>query len=388
MTGSSGPSPSGPTASAWRPSGTRGRSGSGTPAAGGRSGPSAWTRETGRLEGGLSWSPDGRRLASAAEDGLVRIWDPETGRETARIAQKARSVAWSPDGTRIALGLVVTSGWRSAPGTPGPSGCEGRSSGNGAGSTASAWSPDSRRLAAISDLFRRGLAQVAADRLGRHERREGLPGRPRRGAAIDRLQPRRHAGGDGRRGGGSCGCSTRRMAGSTPPCSPGPSDVTGLAFSPDGRRLYAAGWGMGGVKVFDPARDPRGRRRPGLARADRGPDLRSRGPPDPRHRLAAGGMLASADPVDRHVRRDRAVLSRDGLPPLAPRGLRLQSRRRSAGGADATGPGRSSGSGTWPSGGRSPRCGDRAGRSRPSRSAPTAGRWRPRRPAGRTGGRS
>ena len=49
------------------------------------------------------------------------------------------------------------------------------------------------------------------------------------------------------------------MAGSTPPCSPGATNVSGLAFSPDGRRLYAAGWGMGGVKVFDPDRDPRGR---------------------------------------------------------------------------------------------------------------------------------
>jgi WD40 repeat protein len=35
--------------------------------------------------------------------------------------------------------------------------------------------------------------------------------------------------------------------------------VSGLAFSPDGRQLYACGWGMGGVKVFDPHRDPRGR---------------------------------------------------------------------------------------------------------------------------------
>ena len=42
-----------------------------------------------------------------------------------------------------------------------------------------------------------------------------------------------------------------------------------LAFSPDGRRLYAAGWGMGGVKVLDPARDPRGRRFPGLGRRTR-----------------------------------------------------------------------------------------------------------------------
>ena len=111
--------------------GTRGRSGSGTPAAGGRSGPSSLgsTERVGPRRG-LSWSPDGRRLATAASDGLVRIWDPETGRETARIAQTARSVAWSPDGTRIALGRSMTSGWRSAPGTPGPSGCKSPSSGN------------------------------------------------------------------------------------------------------------------------------------------------------------------------------------------------------------------------------------------------------------------
>ena len=38
------------------------------------------TREWSSAEDpGLSWSPDGRRLASAAADGPVRIWDPETG---------------------------------------------------------------------------------------------------------------------------------------------------------------------------------------------------------------------------------------------------------------------------------------------------------------------
>ena len=65
----------------------------------------------------------------------------------------------------------------------------------------------------------------------------------------------------------------------------GCTNVTGLAFSPDGRRLYAGGWGMGGVKVFDPARDPARPGHPGLARPARGPDVRSRGPPGPRGRL-------------------------------------------------------------------------------------------------------
>src|SRR5262249_40965872 len=39
----------------------------------------------------------------------------------------------------------------------------------------------------------------------------------------------------------------------------GTMNVSGLAFGADGRRLYAGGWGMGGVKAFDPAREPRGR---------------------------------------------------------------------------------------------------------------------------------
>jgi WD40 repeat protein len=39
----------------------------------------------------------------------------------------------------------------------------------------------------------------------------------------------------------------------------GSTSVSGLVLSPDGRRLYACGWRMEGVKVFDPARDPRGR---------------------------------------------------------------------------------------------------------------------------------
>ena len=41
----------------------------------------------------------------------------------------------------------------------------------------------------------------------------------------------------------------------------GSTQTNGLAFSTDGRRLYSSGWGIGAVKVFAPARDPRGRNR-------------------------------------------------------------------------------------------------------------------------------
>ena len=41
---------------------------------------------------------------------MLRIRDPETGRETSRLDRNARSVAWSPDGTRIAAALEEDSG--------------------------------------------------------------------------------------------------------------------------------------------------------------------------------------------------------------------------------------------------------------------------------------
>ena len=81
----------------------------------------------------------------------------------------------------------------------------------------------------------------------------------------------------------------------------GCQNVSGLAFSPDGRRLYACGWGMGGVKVFDPDREPRGRGvRPWLDQLaaltfDRD-GLRVLGV------AWDAGALASADPVGGSVR--------------------------------------------------------------------------------------
>ncbi len=53
--------------------------------------------------GGVAWSPDGTRVATASTDQTVRIWDVATGLELRRIDvnNQAYSVAWSPDGNAV-----------------------------------------------------------------------------------------------------------------------------------------------------------------------------------------------------------------------------------------------------------------------------------------------
>src|SRR5258706_11471779 len=52
----------------------------------------------------LSWSPDGKQVASASYDG-VRVWDIATDQNYSIPQADANTVAWSPKGNFIAYGV-------------------------------------------------------------------------------------------------------------------------------------------------------------------------------------------------------------------------------------------------------------------------------------------
>ena len=109
----------------------------------------------------VSWSPDGRRLATGSEDGTARVWDAAGGRELLTLGRHTgpvHSVSWSPDGTRLATGSEdgTAKVWDAAGGPElltlkGPTGpaisVDIRSFWSPSGVWSVSWSPDGKFLA-------------------------------------------------------------------------------------------------------------------------------------------------------------------------------------------------------------------------------------------------
>jgi WD40 repeat protein len=207
--------------------------------------PVALTGHDGGVEA-VAWSPDGARLASASHDGSVRVWDPAGAAEPAVLTGHAdwvRVVAWSPDGARLASagddGTVRV--WDPA-GADSPvvlTGHEGRV-------VAVAWSPDGARLASAGGLdgtvrvWDPAGADSPAVLIGHEGRVPGVAWSPD-GARLA------SAGDDG----------TVRVWDPVGADSPvvltgHDGEVAGVAWSPDGARLASAG-SDGTVRVWDPA---------------------------------------------------------------------------------------------------------------------------------------
>jgi WD40 repeat protein len=103
--------------------------------------------------GGLAFSPDGKLLLSSSEDGTLIIWDVETGAHVHSLPDfTVYKVSFSPDGTRVAAatftGLRV---WTYTPGTTEPISLEENQAILTIEDGSSAiFSPDGKRIAAIS----------------------------------------------------------------------------------------------------------------------------------------------------------------------------------------------------------------------------------------------
>src|SRR5205085_625850 len=99
----------------------------------------------------VSWSPDGKRLATGSDDGTARVWEAAGGQALLTLkghSDGVASVSWSPDGKLLATGGRdgTAKVWEAAGGQE-LLALKGHTSGIGS----VCWSPDGKMLATGSD---------------------------------------------------------------------------------------------------------------------------------------------------------------------------------------------------------------------------------------------
>jgi WD40 repeat protein len=104
----------------------------------------------------VAFSPDGRRLATASDDGTVKVWDSQTGQDTLTLKGHGGavwSVAFSPDGKRLASGSEdsTVKVWDAQMGQPRLT-----LKGHAFAVQSVVFSPDGKRLASGSGVFFHG----------------------------------------------------------------------------------------------------------------------------------------------------------------------------------------------------------------------------------------
>ena len=179
-------------------------------------------------------APDGTWLASAGGDGTVRIWDPPTG--------QARHTLTGHTGGVTALAVAPDGTWLASAGDDGtvriwdPHTGQARHTltGHTGGVTALAVAPDGTWLASAGD------DGDGADLGPAHRAGPPHPHRPhRRGAGVGG-RPGRHLAGHRRQTTGRCGSGTRTPGRPATPSPATPARVSALAVAPDGTWLATA----------------------------------------------------------------------------------------------------------------------------------------------------